>query len=101
VTKLRHLAVLVMLVASAEVQAQRATATLRHSDQFSAVRCDSSVAKALMGRRVTGGRVVEIERAHVDIGLKDLGASEIIDSLWFVTRCSTILPGARPASPSI
>jgi len=54
-----------------------------------------------MGRRVTGGRVVEIERAHVDIGLKDLGASEITDSLWFITRCSTILPGARPASPSI
>ena len=49
------------------------------------MRCGSDVVKALTGRQVKNGRVVDIERAHVDIGLKDLGGSEISDSLWFIS----------------
>jgi hypothetical protein len=85
VIKFQRVAVLLALVASAEARAQRVTTTQQRSDEFSAVRCDSDVVKALVGRRVRNGRVVVIERAHADIALKDLGASEISESLWFIS----------------
>src|SRR6059058_4740326 len=84
-TKFQLLATVLALLAPSGAAAHRAPARPRRPDQFSAVRCDSAVVKALIGRHVTGGRVVNIEHAHADIGLKDRGASPISDSLWFIS----------------
>jgi len=50
-------------------------------DGFELVRCGSDIRKALIGRKTTNERVVVIEARHKDLGLKDLGADEISDSL--------------------
>lgn len=52
------------------------------SDAFSAVRCESDISKALVGQTMSGERVVVIEGKHKDLGLKDLGGSEISEHLF-------------------
>jgi hypothetical protein len=48
------------------------------ADGFSGVRCGAGdVAKALVGKTMSNERVVDLEKRHQDLGLKDLGASEI------------------------
>jgi hypothetical protein len=48
------------------------------SDAFSAIRCGADdVAKALIGKKMSNERVVDLEKRHEDLGLKDLGATEI------------------------
>jgi hypothetical protein len=48
------------------------------SDGFSAIRCGADdVAKALIGKKMSNERVVDLEKRHEDLGLKDLGATEI------------------------
>jgi hypothetical protein len=48
------------------------------SDGFSAIRCGADdVAKALIGEKMSNERVVDLEKRHEDLGLKDLGATEI------------------------
>ncbi len=82
----RHLLPLLLaFFAPVVVHAQRGKTTTRRGDEFSDVRCGADVVKSLVGKRVTSGRVVEIERAHANIGLKDLGASPISDSIWFIS----------------
>jgi hypothetical protein len=52
------------------------------SDGFSAIRCGGDdVAKALIGKKMSNERIVVLEKRHEDLGLKDLGASEISDRL--------------------
>lgn len=51
------------------------------SDGFSAIRCGDDVAKALIGKKMSNETVVVLEKRHEDLGLKDLGASEISDRL--------------------
>jgi hypothetical protein len=45
-------------------------------DGFEKVRCDSDIAKALIGQRGSNEPVVRIESRHKDLDLKDLGASD-------------------------
>src|SRR5271167_1228809 len=51
-------------------------------DGFRSVRCGSDVAKALIGRTMSNERVVVLEERHKDLGLHDLGGSEISDRLF-------------------
>ena len=51
------------------------------ADGFDSVRCGSDVRKALIGRKMSNETIVVREERHKDLGLKDLGASEISDSL--------------------
>jgi len=55
------------------------------SDAFSAVRCESDVRKALLGRLIPNERVVIIEERHKDLELKDLGGTGISDHLFLTT----------------
>jgi hypothetical protein len=52
-----------------------------HADGFDSVRCGGDVREALFGRTMTNERVVVIEGRHKDLGLRDLGGSEISDRL--------------------
>src|SRR5438067_10666422 len=57
----------------------------RASDGFSAVRCGSDIAKALIGRTMSNERVVVVEERHKNLGLKDLGGSEISERLFLIS----------------
>jgi hypothetical protein len=61
------------------------------SDGFTGIQCGSDIAKALTGKRMSNERVADLEKRHADLGLKDLGASEISDRLscisWLI--CGT------------
>jgi hypothetical protein len=50
-----------------------------NADGFESVRCGSDVRKALLGRKMSNEKIVVLEERHKDLGLKDLGASEISD----------------------
>jgi hypothetical protein len=52
---------------------------LAGSDGFNGIQCGSDIPKALIGKRMSNERVVELEKRHADLGLKDLGADEISD----------------------
>lgn len=52
------------------------------SDGFGPVRCGSDVRKALIGSKMSDERVAVLEERHRDLGLRDLGGSEISDSLF-------------------
>src|SRR5947208_15805245 len=52
------------------------------SDGFSAIRCDADdIAKTLIGKKMSNERIVDLEKRHEDLGLKDLGATEIPERL--------------------
>ena len=51
------------------------------ADGFDSVRCGSHVRKALVGHKMSNEPVAVLEERHKDLGLKDLGASEISDRL--------------------
>ena len=59
--------------------------TCHPSDGFDSVHCGSDVRKALLGRKMPNERVVVIQDRHRDLGLEDLGASEISDHLTLIT----------------
>jgi hypothetical protein len=50
-------------------------------DGFNGVQCGSDIPKALTGKRMSNERVADLEKRHADLGLKDLGASEISERL--------------------
>src|SRR5689334_18959886 len=54
-------------------------------DGFESVRCGADIRKALLGKKGSNERVVVIEEKHKDLGLKDLGASEISDRLTLIS----------------
>src|SRR6476660_3545340 len=51
------------------------------ADGFDSVRCGSDVRKAFLGRKMSNEAIAVLEERHKDLGLKDLGASEISDRL--------------------
>jgi hypothetical protein len=51
-------------------------------DGFSGVTCGSDIPKALIGRVMPNERVAVTESRHKDLGLKDLGGTEISDRLF-------------------
>ncbi len=51
-------------------------------DEFAGVRCGSDIPKALIGKQTEDQRVVVTEASHRDIGLSDLGGSEISNRLF-------------------
>ena len=55
------------------------------ADGFDSVRCGSDVRKALLGRTMSNQKIVVLEERHKDLGLKDLGASEISDRLTVIS----------------
>ncbi len=55
------------------------------ADGFDSVRCGFDVRKALLGRTMPNERVVVIEERHKDLGLKDLGGTEISDRLFLIS----------------
>jgi hypothetical protein len=55
------------------------------ADGFDSVRCGSDVPKALFGRTMPNERVIVIEERHKDLGLKDLGGTEISDRLFLMS----------------
>src|SRR6266545_4482476 len=56
------------------------------ADGFDSVRCGSDVRKALLGRAMPNEKVVLIEERHKDLGLKDLGGTEISETFKGLTR---------------
>jgi hypothetical protein len=61
----------------------RMTLHLPRPDEFAGVRCGDDVVGAMRGKKVTGGRVIELETAHQDLQLKISGGMVISDSLFF------------------
>ena len=55
------------------------------ADGFDSVRCESDVRKALLGRTMPNERVVVIQERHRDLGLQDLGGTEISDRLFLIS----------------
>jgi hypothetical protein len=54
-------------------------------DGFSTVRCGSDIRQALIGKTMRNERVVLTENRNKDIGLKDLGGTEISDRLFLIS----------------
>lgn len=54
-------------------------------DQFQGIKCGVDISKALIGKRDSNERVIVLEGRHKDLGLKDLGGTEISDRLFLVS----------------
>jgi hypothetical protein len=59
--------------------------TICDADGFDSVRCGSDVRKALLGLTMSNEKIVVIEKRHKDLGLKDLGGTEISDRLFLIS----------------
>ena len=55
------------------------------ADGFDSVHCGSDVGKALVGRTMPNEKVVATEERHRDLGLKDLGGTDISDRLFLIS----------------
>jgi hypothetical protein len=55
------------------------------ADGFDSVRCGSDVRNALLGRTMSNERIVVLQERHKDLGLKDLGGTEISDRLFLIS----------------
>jgi hypothetical protein len=55
------------------------------ADGFDSVQCGSDVRETLLGRTMSNEKVVLTEERHKDLGLKDLGGTEISDRLFLVS----------------
>jgi hypothetical protein len=65
-------------------------------DGFSDIRCGGDdIAKALIGKRMSNEKVVDLEKRHQDLRLKDLGATEISERLscisWMICGAEFML----------
>jgi hypothetical protein len=58
-----------------------ATAPAALADEFQTVKCGGDIPKAMIGQRSPNERVVVTEKKYQALGLKNLGADEISDSL--------------------
>ena len=56
-----------------------------NADGFDSVRCGSDLGKALLGRTLPNEKVNVLEERHKDLGLKDLGGTEISDRLFLIS----------------
>jgi hypothetical protein len=52
---------------------------------FDSVHCGSDVRQALLGQRMSNEKIVAIEERHKDLGLKDLGGTEMSDRLFLIS----------------
>ncbi len=68
-----------------QVLALICTSSVCDGDGFDSVRCGSDVRKALLGRKMSNEKVMVLEGRHKELGLKDLGGSEISDSLSLIS----------------
>lgn len=55
------------------------------ADQFDEIRCGADIPKTLHGKRDSNQRVVVLEQHHKDLGLKNLGGTEISDDLFLAS----------------
>src|SRR5262249_16912210 len=55
------------------------------ADEFAAVRCGVDIPKALVGKHTSSEPVATLEARHKNLGLKNLGGSEISDSLFLAS----------------
>ena len=55
------------------------------ADGFDSVRCGSDIRKALLGLTLSNEKIAAIEERHKDLGLKDLGGTEISDRLFLIS----------------
>ena len=55
------------------------------ADGFDSAHCGSDVGKALLGKKMSNEKIVVLEERHKDLGLKDLGSSEISDRLSVIS----------------
>src|SRR5438034_8053673 len=55
------------------------------ADGFDSVRCGSDVRTALLGRKMSNERIVVLQERHKDLGLKDLGGTEISDRIFLIS----------------
>ena len=54
-------------------------------DQFAGMQCGADIPKALIGKRDSNEPVAAIEARHKDLGLKNLGGTEISDRLFLAS----------------
>jgi hypothetical protein len=59
--------------------------TIWAADGFDSVRCGSDVRKALLGRKMSNEKVSVLEERHKELGLEDLGGTEISDRLFLIS----------------
>jgi len=57
----------------------------RASDGFGAVHCGSDIPKALIGQKMSNETVVAIEGRHKNLGLKDLGGSDVSERVFLAS----------------
>ena len=55
------------------------------SDVFGHIRCGSDVSKALVGRTMSNEPVAALQERHKDLGLEDLGGSEVSERLFLIS----------------
>lgn len=51
-------------------------------DQFEGIKCKTDIPKSLIGKHDSNEPVAALEKRHKDLGLKDLGGTEISDRLF-------------------
>jgi hypothetical protein len=61
------------------------TSSICAADGFDSVHCGSDVRKALLGRKMSNEKVSVLEERHKELGLKDLGGTEISDRLFLIS----------------
>lgn len=54
-------------------------------DEFAGIKCGTDIPKSLLGKRDTNEPVAAVEKRHPDLGLKNLGGSEISDRLFLAS----------------
>ncbi|HLW53289.1 MAG TPA: hypothetical protein VKW06_10640 [Candidatus Angelobacter sp.] len=54
-------------------------------DEFVGIKCGTDIPKSLIGKRDANERVAVLEGRHKDLGLKNLGGTEISDSLFLAS----------------
>jgi hypothetical protein len=54
-------------------------------DEFAAIKCGSDIPKSLVGQRDSNERVAVLEERHQDLGLKNLGGTDISDRLFLAS----------------
>ena len=54
-------------------------------DEFQGIQCGADIPKSLIGKRSSNERVAALEERHKDLGLKDLGGTEISDRLFLAS----------------
>jgi len=51
-------------------------------DQFAGIKCQADIPRSLLGKHDSNEPVAVLEKRHKDLGLKDLGGTEISDRLF-------------------